>query len=235
MEQLCGSLKGADSKKAEIIFCPSFTALFAARETLKKLGADGFKLGAQNVFWRENGAFTGEVSAKMLKEVGCEYVIVGHSERRQNLGETDGMVNRKVNAALKNHLTPIVCVGETREERQNGLRDAVVAGQAGAVMKGVKIVGAQKIIIAYEPVWAIGAGQAVEPEDAAHSHRMIREALLEIFSRDAVEKHFNIIYGGSVDGKNIKSFVERENIDGVLVGGASLKAGEVVKMIKEII
>lgn len=234
-ESLSQSLRSIASQKMEIILCPSFTAFPALHGLLGEKNYAGFKIGAQNVFWEDKGAFTGEVSAKMLKEVDCRYVIVGHSERRKNLGETDEMVNKKVKILLENDLVPIVCFGETFEERQKGLRDVIVARQTEAALRDVEFFGNRKIIIAYEPVWVIGSGQAVEPEDAEHSHRMIREALLEIFPADIVEKHFQIIYGGSVDGKNIRSFLDKENIDGVLVGGASLKAGEFVKMIKAIV
>lgn len=233
-EELGLALRSFANKNAEIVLCPSFTALAALLGLLQEENPSGFKIGAQDVFWEEKGAFTGEISPKMLLEAGCEYVIVGHSERRANLGETDEMVNKKVKISLENELVPIVCVGETFEERQKGIRDVVVARQTLKALDGVKLFGNKKVIIAYEPVWVIGTGQAVLPEDAEHSHRMIRETLLEIFPVDAVEKHFKIIYGGSVDGSNIKDFTERENIDGVLVGGASLKAGEFVKMIKAI-
>lgn len=233
-EKLGQSLRSFKNDKTEIILCPAFTALDDLCTVLRKENPADLKIGAQDVFWEEKGAFTGEVSAKMLKEVDCRYVIVGHSERRKNLGETDEMVNKKVKILLENDLVPIVCVGETFLERQKGIRDVVVAREVAAAMEGVELFGNKKIIIAYEPVWVIGTGQAVEPEDAEHSHRMIREALMENFPADVLEKHFQIIYGGSVDSKNIKDFTERENIDGVLVGGASLKVEEFVKMIKTI-
>jgi len=233
-EKLSQGLRSLANEKTEIILCPAFPALDNLSLILQKENPADLKIGAQDVFWEEKGAFTGEVSVKMLKEADCRYVIVGHSERRKNLGETDEMVNKKVKILLENDLTPIVCVGETFEERQKGIRDVRVAAETTAAMEGVELFGNKKIIIAYEPVWVIGTGQAVEPEDAEHSHRMIRETLLEIFPPDVIEKHFRIIYGGSVDGKNIRDFVDRENIDGVLVGGASLKVEEFVKMIKEI-
>lgn len=233
-EKLSQGLRSLANEKTEIILCPAFPALDNLSLILRKENPADLKIGAQDVFWEEKGAFTGEVSVKMLKEADCRYVIVGHSERRKNLGETDEMVNKKVKILLENDLTPIVCVGETFEERQKGIRDVRVAAETTAAVEGIELFGNKKIIIAYEPVWVIGTGQAVEPEDAEHSHRMIREALLEIFPPDAIEKHFQIIYGGSVDSKNIRDFVDRENIDGVLVGGASLKVEEFVKMIKEI-
>jgi len=233
-KQLCNSLKGVNGKKAEIVFCPSFTALSTVNDLLKKINATQFKLGAQDVFWQEKGAFTGEISPNMLEEAGCSYVIIGHSERRQNLGETDEIVNKKIKTVLKYNLTPIVCVGETYDERQKGIRDVVVARQVGSALEGTELFGVKRICIAYEPVWVIGTGQAVEPEDAEHSHHIIREALFDLFPIDVVENYFNIIYGGSVDSANIKAFIDRENIDGVLVGGASLKADEFVKMINEI-
>lgn len=233
-EKLSQELRTFANEKTEIILCPAFPALDNLSDILKKENQANLKIGAQDVFWEEKGAFTGEVSVKMLKEVDCQYVIVGHSERRKNLGETDEMVNKKVKILLANDLVPIVCVGETFEERQKGLRDVVVAREVEGALREIELFGNKKVIIAYEPVWVIGTGQAVEPEDAEHSHRMIRETLFENFSSDIVEKHFQIIYGGSVDSKNIADFVERENIDGVLVGGASLKLEEFVKMIKEI-
>ena len=234
-EKLFDQLKDLVNERVDIILCPSFTALSSINALLQKFGRGIFKLGAQNVFWEEKGAFTGEISAKMLEEVGCKYAIVGHSERRQNLLETDEMVNKKVKVVLKSNLTPIVCVGETFDERQKGIRDVVVARQTGKALENVELFGTKKIIIAYEPVWVIGTGQAVEPKDAEHSHRIIREALRELFPADVVERHFNIVYGGSVDSANIKSFIDQEHIDGVLVGGAALKADEFVKMIKQII
>jgi triosephosphate isomerase len=225
-------LKEIVNQKLEIILCPSFVALNSVNDLLKKLTPRIFELGAQDVFWQEKGAFTGEISPKMLEEVGCKYVIIGHSERRQNLNETDAMVNKKVKNVLKYNLTPIICVGETFEERQKGIRDVVVARQIGLALEGTEIFGTKKVIVAYEPVWVIGTGQAVEPEDAEHSHQIIRESLLEIFPLDVVERNFSIIYGGSVDSSNIKSFLDEEHIDGVLVGGASLKVDEFTKMIK---
>lgn len=234
VEQLQNSLKEVDSTRVEIILCPAFTALQATSLKLEKSSVTQFKLGAQNIFWQEKGAFTGEISPQMLEEVGCRYVIIGHSERRQNLGETDEMVNKKIRTTLKYNLIPILCVGETYEERQKGIRDVVVAQQVGKALEGLELFGTKQIIIAYEPVWVIGTGQAVEPEDADHSHRIIKEALFEFFPVDVVENHFNIIYGGSVDSTNIKSFIDQENIDGVLVGGASLKVDEFVKMINQI-
>ncbi len=233
-EELSQGIRSLVNEELEIVLCPAFPALDNLSLMLKKENPANLKIGAQDVFWEEKGAFTGEVSVKMLKEADCEYVIVGHSERRKNLGETDEMVNKKVKVLLENDLTPIICVGETFEERQKGIRDVVVARQTEAAMDGAELFGNKKVIIAYEPVWVIGTGQAVDPEDAEHSHKMIRESLLEIFSLDIVEKHFQIIYGGSVDSKNIKDFVDREDIGGVLVGGASLKAEEFVKMIKAI-
>lgn len=234
-EALHEQLKEIVDERAEIILCPAFTALNPVNILLQKLTPQIFKLGAQDVFWEEKGAFTGEISPKMLEEVGCKYVIVGHSERRQKLGETDQMVNKKTKVVLRHNLIPIICVGETYEERQKGIRDVVVARQIGNALENVEIFGTQRVIIAYEPVWVIGTGQAVEPNDAEHSHRIILEAIRELFSPDIIERHFNIIYGGSVDSTNIKSFIDQEHIDGVLVGGASLKVDEFIKMIKEII
>ncbi len=207
--------------------CPSHMALPSVAATLK---GTPIALGAQDVFWEGKGAYTGEISPATLKELGCEYCIVGHSERRQHLGETDAMVNRKALALLEAGITPIVCVGETMEERRAGTRDAVVIGQVRAALSETRLVGNRKLIIAYEPRWVIGTGQAVAPSDAAEMHALIRATLHEIFSDDVVEQKCAIIYGGAVDEKNVAGFLETEVIHGVLVGGASLKAKEFVAM-----
>lgn len=215
----------------EVVVCPSFTALTEASALLKK---SKISLGSQDVFWEEKGAYTSGISAKMLKEVGCKYVIIGHSERRQYLKETDEMVHQKIKAALKENLIPIVCVGETFEERQEGQKDYVIIRQVTKALEGLNLAGKQEIIIAYEPVWVIGSGQAVNPEEAEYTNQVIKHVLIDLYPLDIVKEHMRIIYGGSVDSKIISSFLEQPTIKGVLVGGASLKADEFVKMIKNI-
>lgn len=208
-----------------VVVCPSHLAL----EKIRPLtNGTSVALGAQDAFWEDKGTFTGEVSPKTLKEIGVEYCLVGHSERRQFLGETDDMVNKKMSALLRNGITPVICVGETMDERRAGKRDATVIGQVRAALTGVKPVGNQRIIVAYEPRWVIGSGQAVAPEDAAAVHHLILQALHEQFPADFVNQQCAVIYGGSVDAANVGSFVGQEVIHGVLVGGASLKAPEFV-------
>lgn len=218
----CGELDGG----VVVVLCPSFPALERVGGVcLGSLCA----LGVQDIFWEEKGQYTGEVSAAMAKELGAQYAIVGHSERRAHLGETDAMVNKKVLRALGSGLIPIVCVGETKEERDAGRRDAVVEGQVRAALRGVKLVGSQELLVAYEPVWVIGTGQAVEPEDAVRSHTLIRATVRDILG-EASAARVHIIYGGSVDSKNVGDFLKYPEIEGTLVGGASLKAKEFSKI-----
>jgi len=219
-------------KESELVICPSFVFLDRIGQFLSNKKSKR-KLGAQDIFWEEKGAYTGEISGKMLKEVGCEYVIIGHSERRGYLNETDEMVHQKVKTALDERLIPIICVGESFRERRSGQKDYVVIKQVNYALKGIEVVGSQKIIIAYEPVWVIGSGQAVKPEEAEYTHQVIRQALLDLYSPDLIEKNFRIIYGGSVDGKNIKSFLQREMVDGVLVGGASIKVETFIALVNK--
>lgn len=219
--------QGATAPDVVVIACPSHMAI---EEVVKVTRGTPVALGAQDSFWEDKGAFTGEVSPKALKELGVDYCIVGHSERRQFLGETDAMVNKKTVALLRNGITPIVCVGETKDERQAGKRDAVVIGQVRAALEGVALVGSQRVIVAYEPRWVIGTGQAVTPQDAAELHHLIRETLYELFGQDAALRQCAIIYGGAVDAKNLAGFLAVDVIDGVLVGGASLKPQEFAAM-----
>ncbi len=219
--------QGATASGVAVVACPSHMAI---EEVAKVTRGTPVALGAQDAFWEDKGAFTGEVSPKALRELGVDYCIVGHSERRQHLGETDAMVNKKAVALLRNGITPIVCVGETKEERQAGKRDAVVIGQVRAALEGVALVGTQRVIVAYEPRWVIGTGQAVSPQDAAELHHLIRETLYELFGQDAALRQTAVIYGGAVDAKNLASFIAVDVIDGVLVGGASLKPQDFTAM-----
>lgn len=215
----------------EIVICPAFTALTEVSKLLKRAK---IKLGAQDLFWEEKGAYTSNISGKMLKEIGCKYAIVGHSERRQYLNETDEMVRLKIKAALKEDLTPIICVGETFEERQQGQKDYIIIKQVNKALNGIFLSNNQNIVIAYEPVWVIGSGQAVAPEEAEYTNQVIKQTLIDLYNHKKTEQNFRIIYGGSVNGDVIKSFLDQPNINGVLVGGASLKAREFVEIVKKL-
>ncbi len=216
----------------ELVLAPSFPALQAVGEVLKR---SGVILGAQDVFWKSTGPYTGEVSPEVLKELGVSYVIVGHSERRQYFGESDVMIQQKVAGVVAANMVPVLCVGETFAQRQIGQKDMVVARQVNQALDGLTLSGAQKLIIAYEPVWVIGSGQAVEPVEAQHTAQVINRALLDHFSKKTVDSQIKIIYGGSVDLTNIDSFVhDVPPINGVLVGGASLEAKRFISLLKQI-
>ena len=221
------SAQATGNPGVKVVVCPSHLALSAVNDVVR---GTNVALGAQDSFWEAKGAYTGEVSPVTLKQVGCEYCIVGHSERRQHLGETDEMVSRKVDALLAVGITPIICVGETREERDAGRRDSVVIGQVKKAMEGTRPVGTQHVIVAYEPRWVIGTGQAVPPDDAASMHQLIRETMLELLPQDVVERQVSIIYGGSVDAGNIAGFLAIPAVEGALVGGAALKADALVRL-----
>ena len=208
----------------EKVVCPPFTALLAVAALLE--GSD-IGLGAQNMHWEESGAFTGEIAAPMVAEL-CDYVIIGHSERRAYFGETDVTVNRKVEAALAHSLTPIVCVGETLEENEANQTAEIVSRQVRDGLAGISLGGGDEIplVVAYEPIWAIGTGRAATAEGAnAVLVDVIRPALAELFG-ESVSQLIRILYGGSVKGNNAAEFFHQSEIDGALVGGASLKAAE---------
>ncbi|MCW3488609.1 triose-phosphate isomerase [Dethiobacter alkaliphilus] len=208
----------ADS--VEAVVCPPHPLLGIIAEPCRTYG---LKLGAQNMYWEEAGAFTGEVSPLLLKDIGVHYVIVGHSERRQLFGETDQHVARKANAAFAHDLTPIICVGETQQERQSGQTMSVISEQVTVALTGLDPSQARKAVIAYEPVWAIGSGQAATGTDAAQVAQHIRKVLGEMFSLK-LARDVRIQYGGSVKPDNIQEFMREPEIDGALVGGASLDA-----------
>ncbi len=221
----------ADSPKIEMVLCPSHLALSNVADMVR--GA-GISLGGQDSFWEDEGAYTGEISPVTLKELGCKFCIVGHSERRKYLNETDEIVNKKVGALLRHDINPIICVGETQEERDAGKRDAVVIEQVRKALGdgNLRPVGHQRVIIAYEPVWVIGTGKAVDSNDAAEAHQLIRDELSDMYPTDVVDNNCFVIYGGSVDSSNIGLFLDIPVIEGALVGGASLKADEFIKMAK---
>lgn len=217
-----------EKPNCDVIVCPPFTSLSEASRLLK--GSE-IKLGAQNMHFEENGAFTGEVSASMLKSVGCEYVILGHSERRNIFGESDEMINNKIKKALSACLKPIFCVGELLEERENGSTNEVVKRQILKGLKGISEDEMKKIIIAYEPVWAIGTGKTASPAQAQAVHEFIRD-LIEIEYSLETANDVTIQYGGSVKPENAKELILQKDIDGALVGGACLKADSFLGIIK---
>ncbi len=212
----------------EVAIAPPFTALHAVR---KELEGSSIRLAAQNLYWEEKGAFTGEVSPPMLKEVACHYVIIGHSERRQFFGETDETVNRRIKAALAHGLKVIFCIGETLKEREGGKTFSVIERQMEGGLKGLGDQEMRNMVIAYEPVWAIGTGKTATPEQAEEVHRFIRGKLEKLYS-GKVSEEMRIQYGGSVTPENIKGLMGQPDIDGALVGGASLKAESFAKIVR---
>jgi triosephosphate isomerase len=215
-------------KRVEVLLCPPFTCLDVMQSALAE---SGVALGAQNLYWEAQGAFTGEISAKMLVDCGCQYVIIGHSERRHILGENNFMIRKKLAMALENGLKPILCVGETLQERENQLAMQVVEEQLKEALNGLKF-SAEQLVIAYEPVWAIGTGINASCNDAQQMCRLVRrvlEAMLDKETADGVR----ILYGGSVNADNIAMFLVQPDIDGALVGGASLEAASFAAIVGE--
>lgn len=208
------------SSEVEVAVCPPLVYLEAVAQAI---AGSAIGLGAQNMYHQPSGAFTGEVSAAMLVDVGCQYVILGHSERRNVLGETSEMVNRKVRAAIDGHLTPIVCVGELLEQRQAGQTLAVIQQQFDGSLQGLSEQDMSKVVIAYEPVWAIGTGQVATPEQAEEVHGELRGLLKKRYNANLADR-VRIQYGGSVKPSNAAELLAQPNIDGALVGGAALKA-----------
>ena len=227
---LIRELKGAVSgvKGVEVAVAPPFTALYAVH---KELEGSSIRLAAQNLYWEEKGAFTGEISPLMLKDAGCQYVIIGHSERRQFFGETDETVNRKMKATLRQDLKVIFCIGETLKEREEGKTFSVIERQITGGLKDIGKEEMKRIVVAYEPVWAIGTGKTATPEQAEEVHRFIREKLERLYSRGIAEE-VRIQYGGSVTPENVKGLMSQKNIDGALVGGASLKSDTFSKIVR---
>ncbi len=217
---------GSDDR-VDVAVCPPSTYLALVGQTL---AGSAIKLGAQNLYAAADGAYTGEVNAAMLTDVGCSYVILGHSERRQYFGETDASVAEKLQAALAGNLTPIVCVGETLEQRQSNQTDVVVTQQVRGSLAGLDDARAAGIVIAYEPVWAIGTGLTATPEQAEAVHSLIRRELTQLFSAEVAEQ-IRIQYGGSVKADNAAELLGQPNIDGALVGGASLKAADFLAIV----
>ena len=213
--------------KNEVILCVPYIDLFYA---LLNVQGTNIKIGAQNMHWESNGAYTGEVSGQMLKSIGVEYVIIGHSERRQYFAETDETVNKKIKSALAVELKPIVCVGETLEQREAGVTEQIITTQLEKAFEGIAATELDKIIIAYEPIWAIGTGKTATKEDANTTIMQIRKKLAEMYGQNEADGVI-IQYGGSVKSSNAKELFEMSDIDGGLVGGASLKAEEFSKIV----
>jgi triosephosphate isomerase len=217
-----------EKPNCDVIVCPPFTSL---SEASKLLNGSQIKLGAQNMHFEENGAFTGEISASMLKSVGCEYVILGHSERRAIFGESNELINKKIKKALAAGLKPIFCVGELLEERETGITNDVIKKQVLLGLAGITEAEMKNIIVAYEPVWAIGTGKTASPAQAQEVHEFIRD-LIEIDYSLEIANDVTIQYGGSVKPDNAKELLSQKDIDGALVGGACLKADSFLGIIK---
>lgn len=218
-----------DNPVVDVVLCPPFTALSEVYEVIAE--SDIF-LGAQDIYWLNEGAFTGEVSAKMLKDAGCAFVIIGHSERRQFFGETNENVNKKLKAALAEGLTPIVCVGEALKEREEGKTLDVLKDHIEGALSGISVEDALKIVIAYEPVWAIGTGKTATPAQAQEAHKYIRDLLRKLYNQE-VASYLRIQYGGSVKPDNIAELMKEPDVDGALVGGASLQAASFSEIVKK--
>jgi triosephosphate isomerase len=217
-----------DHTRDEIVVCPPFTNIAAAVESAR---GSALGVGAQNMYWEKEGAYTGEISAGMISASGCTHVIIGHSERRQYFGETDDTVNRKLKVALDSGLTPIVCVGEVLEEREAGITDDVLRRQCNLAFRGISGERAARLVVAYEPVWAIGTGKTATPQIAAEAHSTIRHEAAKAFGKEFADK-LRILYGGSVKPDNAKSLMSEVEIDGALVGGASLDATSFSAIVK---
>jgi triosephosphate isomerase len=218
----------AGHDRDEIVICPPFVDIAGVVEGAK---GSNVKVGAQNMFWEKEGAYTGQISGAMLVGAGCEFVILGHSERRQYFGETDDTVNRRLEVALEAGLSPILCVGEVIEEREAGITEEVLSRQCSRAFRGISAKKAAKMSIAYEPVWAIGTGKTATPEMAADAHAVIRSEAKKAFGAEYAQQ-LRILYGGSVKPDNANSLMSQSEIDGALVGGASLKPDSFAAIVK---
>jgi triosephosphate isomerase (TIM) len=212
----------------DLVLCPAFVSIPAV---VKAVSGSRLAVGGQDVFWEKEGAYTGAVSPHMLRAAGCSHVIIGHSERRQYFGETDDMVNRKLRAALAGGLKPIVCVGEVLAEREAGITEDVLRGQCSIAFREIGAAQAHPLIVAYEPVWAIGTGKTATPELAAEAHRLIRAEAAKALG-DEIAGQLRILYGGSVKPENAKALMSQAEIDGALVGGASLDPKSFAAIVK---
>ncbi|SMO54937.1 triose-phosphate isomerase [Gracilimonas mengyeensis] len=226
-------LQGLKEQKAEVdenvdvLVCPPFVSIGMASEILHDTD---IQVGGQNLHFEENGAFTGEISGSMLVESGCNYVIIGHSERRQYFGETDETVNKRVKKAIEHKLAPVVCVGESLAQRKKDEHFDLVKNQVKAALFGLSEDDAMDVVIAYEPIWAIGTGETASPEQAQEMHKHIRDVLAELYSQDVADG-INILYGGSMKPANAEELLSQPDVDGGLIGGASLDAGSFSEII----
>jgi len=218
-----------DCVTVDTVLCPVYTALSEIAEIIQDTD---IKLGAQDIYWQDEGAFTGEVSGKMLKDAGCSFVIIGHSERRQFFSETNDTVNKKIKAALISGLTPIVCCGELLAEREAGNTFKVLDDHIKNGLSGLSEEEALKIVIAYEPVWAIGTGKTATPAQAQEAHKYIRDLLVKLYNKDTAEA-IRLQYGGSVKPDNIAELMKQPDVDGALVGGASLQVESFSEIVKK--
>lgn len=225
--QLVREIKNKLNNDIETVVCVPFTSL---SEVKKEIDNTNLKLGAQNMYWEDSGAFTGEISPLMLKGIGIDYVIIGHSERRQYFGETDKIVNMKVKSAINHSITPILCVGETLEQREAGTEQEVVKSQVEKALDSIETIEANQIVIAYEPIWAIGTGKTASSEEANEMIKFIRKILKEKFG-EKISEGIRILYGGSVKPTNISEIMSQSDIDGALVGGASLKHEDFINLV----
>jgi triosephosphate isomerase len=225
--KLKSSLADVSPAEIDVVVAPVYTSLYAVSEVLRD---HWIGLSGQNVFWEKEGAYTGEISPAMLKDCGCNYTIIGHSERRQFFGETDETVNRKLRASLHTGLFPIVCVGESLSERERGETFHVVDNQLRRCFSDISPAQMDKIIIAYEPIWAIGTGKTATPEQANEVHAFIRDLIFRLYGTEVAD-NLRIQYGGSVKPDNIAGLMEETDIDGALVGGASLKADSFTQLV----
>ena len=216
-------------EEGEVVICPPFTAL---SEVSKKIQGSSLRLGAQNMHWEDKGAFTGEISPQFLLDIGCQYVIIGHSERRGHFGETDLMVNRKAKKAVSKGLTPILCVGESLLEREKGETEKVVKREIEGAFHGFRREDVLRTVIAYEPIWAIGTGNTAMPADANRVHGKIRDLLARLYDSDVAEE-VQVLYGGSVTPENIEGLMRESQIDGALVGGASIQANSFIEIVRK--
>lgn len=217
-------------KTCDVILCVPYTDLFYSLLTAQNTA---IKIGAQNMHWEEKGAYTGEIAPEMLRCINVEYVIIGHSERRQYFAETDETVNKKVKAALAHELTPILCVGETLKQREIGLAEEVITKQVELALEGLTAKQVEEVIVAYEPIWAIGTGKVAKKEDANDAIKQIRDKIADLYGKE-IAQNVTILYGGSVNAQNAKELFSTSDIDGGLVGGASLKVDEFEAIIKSI-
>ena len=230
MDYINGLEQRVKNSNCEIVLCVPYTDLFYSLLTAQNTN---IKIGAQNMHYEEKGAYTGEIAPQMLKCINVEYVIIGHSERRQYFAETDETVNKKVKAALNHKLIPILCVGETLKQREMGLVEEVITQQTELALEGLDSKQVENVIIAYEPIWVIGTGKVATKEDANNAIKQIRNKIASLYGEE-VAKNITILYGGSVNSKNAKELFLTSDIDGALVGGASLKVDEFDLVIKSI-